>query len=169
VDQVGSWQLPTLPPCFSVDRARWPRIARIVFDQKSGWLPSRGPSGPAGRAAESPEVPPLDQLIPLAELPKWVPPAPGGRRLHCHVPYRWASSGLRGVILRTISLPGTGKATTLEWYRQFVAELAAMPGREAHRRPKWPRPSRSGAPSPRVSERTARSLKKFGLAAEEGS
>ena len=141
----------------------------MVKADHSGRLPAREPLGSSSRQAESPEVPPLDQLIPLAELPKWVPPAPGGRRLHCHVPYRWASSGLRGVILRTISLPGTGKATTLEWYRQFVAELAAMPGRETHRRPKWPRPSRSGAPSPRDSERTARTLEKYGLAAEEGS
>ncbi len=141
----------------------------MVSDQHPGRLPSRGPSGPAGRAAESPEVPPLDQLIPLAELPKRIPPAPGGRRLHKHVPYRWAGPGLRGVILKTITLPGTGKATTLDWYRQFVEELAAIPEYGTHRRVRWPREPRSGAPSPRVSERTARTLQKHGLAAKEGS
>ena len=141
----------------------------MVPDQHSGRLPARGPSGPAGRAAEFPEVPPLDQLIPLADLPRRIPPATGGRRLHKHVPYRWASSGLRGVILQTITLPGTGKATTLDWYRQFVEELAAIPEQGTHRRVRWPKSPRSGATSTRVSERTARTLEKFGLAAEEGS
>lgn len=138
-------------------------------DQHPGRLPARGPSGPAGRAAESPDLPPLDQLIPLAELPKRIPPAPGGRRLHKHVPYRWASSGLHGVVLMTVTLPGTGKATTLDWYRQFVEELAAVPGHGTHRRVRWPRAPRSGGTSTRVSERTARTLERFGLAAEEGS
>jgi len=82
------------------------------------------------------DLPALDDLIPLAELPKKIPAAPGGRRLHCHVPYRWAGKGLGGVVLRSVTLPGTGMFTTLAWYRAFVAEVAAVrAGRVADARP----------------------------------
>src|SRR5262245_18862567 len=114
------------------------------------------------------DLPPLDELIPLADLPKKIPAAPGGRRLHCHVPYRWAGKGLGGVVLRTSTLPGTGMFTTLAWYRAFVAELAAVrAGRVASARP--PR-ARRHAEQPRGrATATEEVLARHGLGSREGA
>lgn len=118
---------------------------------------------PTTRPADA-DLPPLDELIPLADLPGKIPAGPGGRRLHAHVPYRWASKGLAGVVLRTVTLPGTGKVTTLDWYRAFVAEVAAVrtkdyaPGRRLRRRHR------------RILDRSGRTrdvLAKHGLADDE--
>lgn len=94
------------------------------------------------------DVPPLRELIPLADLPSRIPKGHGGRRIHSHVPYRWAAKGLAGVTLRTLTLPGTGKATTLDWYRQFVAEVAAARGQQKPQPPRQAKqqPRRSGGP-----------------------
>ena len=140
----------------------------MVSDQHPGRLPARGPSGPAGRAAEFPEVPPLDQLIPLADLPKRIPPAPGGRRLHAHVPYRWASRGLRGVVLKTVTLPGTGKVTTIAWYCEFVQALTTS-RTESNLSVRLPRPSRRQDGTARRAEQTARTLSRHGLDSVGGS
>lgn len=91
-------------------------------------------------------LPPLEDLIPLADLPARIPAAAGGRRLHCHVPYRWADKGLGGVLLRTVRLPGIGKVTTLDWFREFATAVAAARGGAAAAAPP-PRP-RSGRQQP---------------------
>ena len=107
------------------------------------------------------DVPPLSELIPLADLPSRIPAGHAGRRIHSHVPYRWAAKGLAGVVLQTITLPGTGKATTLDWYRQFVAGVAAARGQQ---KPQPPRQSKQQPPcSSRQRAQTRRTLQRHRL------
>ena len=122
-------------------------------------------NAPGSRSSERVDVPPLSELIPLADLPQRIPAKHGGRRIHSHVPYRWAAKGLAGVTLRTLTLPGTGKATTLDWYRQFVAEVAAARGQKKPRPPRQAKqqPPRSG----RQRAQTQRALQRHRL--EPGS
>jgi hypothetical protein len=109
------------------------------------------------------DVPPLSELIPLADLPSRIPEGHAGRRIHSHVPYRWAAKGLAGVVLQTITLPGTGKATTVEWYRRFVVEVAAA---RDELQPKPSHSRRSARVSGDRSERTQRVLERHQLRTE---
>lgn len=61
-------------------------------------------------------------FIPLKDLPR-ILPSRDGRRLHKNIGFRWASRGLRGVILRTVRLGGR-KVTRLEWVEDFATRLA---------------------------------------------
>jgi hypothetical protein len=64
----------------------------------------------------------MSTAIALSDLPlHW--PTKDGRRLHKAIGYRWAHRGLRGVKLRSLTLPGVGRATCRAWLDQFIREL----------------------------------------------
>ena len=68
-----------------------------------------------------------DDLRPLSEIPSlgWIPRRRGGRRIHKSTLFRWASHGLRGVILETVSVGGTLCCNRIH-LRTFFAELACI-------------------------------------------
>jgi len=48
-----------------------------------------------------------ENLIPLREVPKHLPPRPTGRRIHISVVYRWITRGLGGIRLESVKIGGT--------------------------------------------------------------
>jgi hypothetical protein len=70
-------------------------------------------------------VPPLAEFFPLSEAAKHWPEASGGRRLHKHTCFRWASSGVNGVKLRVLRVPGVGLMTHPRWVHEFVVAVNA--------------------------------------------
>lgn len=109
-------------------------------------------------------LPPLDDLLPLGQVPQHLP-GRAGKRCHRSVPYRWATRGLRGHRLRTVYVPPAGLCTTLPWLRQFLAGVAAMSSAAAAspppRRPR--RRRRSGARTQDRAARTASTLRRHRL------
>lgn len=64
----------------------------------------------------------MTTAIALSDLPShW--PTRDGRKLHKAIGYRWATRGVRGLTLRTITLPGIGRATCRPWLDEFVRQL----------------------------------------------
>ena len=59
-----------------------------------------------------------EQLIPLREVPRYLPPRPSGKRVHISACYRWISRGVRGVRLEAIRIGGT-TYTSLEALQRF--------------------------------------------------
>jgi hypothetical protein len=78
----------------------------------------------ARRLGECP-VDRLPEFIPLAELPKHLPPGRNGKRLHKSVPFRWATNGLRGVRLPFVQVGGR-RCTTLPWVNEFFVQLTTL-------------------------------------------
>ena len=66
-----------------------------------------------------------DELIPLAQVSElsFVPRRRKGQPLHRATPYRWSTTGLRGVKLETVQFAGT-RCTTLRALREFVDRLS---------------------------------------------
>ncbi len=48
-----------------------------------------------------------ENLIPLREVPRHLPPRPNGKRLHISAVYRWTLRGIKGVVLESIRIGGT--------------------------------------------------------------
>lgn len=67
-----------------------------------------------------------EQLIPLRDAPKHLPPRPNGKRLHISVFYRWITRGVRGILLESIRIGGT-TYTSLEALQRFGVHLSPMP------------------------------------------
>ncbi len=74
-----------------------------------------------------------ENLIPLREAPKRIPPRPSGKRIHISACYRWASRGVGGVVLETVKIGGT-RYTSDEALQRFADALGSME-RSARRRP----------------------------------
>lgn len=62
-----------------------------------------------------------DELFPLQRAPAVVE-ALGGSRPHVSAPRRWARSGVRGAVLRTVT-QGRALLTTRRWLLEFFAEV----------------------------------------------
>lgn len=60
--------------------------------------------------------------IALRDLPDQLPPR-GGRRIHIASCHRWATTGVAGEKLRTISIGGT-RVTTLAWVEAWAERVA---------------------------------------------
>ena len=72
-----------------------------------------------------------EQPIPLADVPKeirWLPRRRTGKKHHISTIFRWASRGVRGIRLETISVGGT-KCTSEEALKRFFARLDGQPDR----------------------------------------
>jgi hypothetical protein len=89
-------------------------------------------------------IPDADAKIPLTRVPglKGLPPRRRDSRLHVRTVFRWATSGVRGVRLRT-TLVGGQRCTTLADLNAFFAAVAgarqSAPGRPPVARPTPPR------------------------------
>jgi hypothetical protein len=66
-----------------------------------------------------------DNLIPIREVPKRLPPRPGGKRIHISAVYRWIQRGVRGVKLETVRVGGTSYTST-EALQAFAEGLSAV-------------------------------------------
>ena len=68
----------------------------------------------------------LEKLIPLSKVPDlaFVPRRRNGRPLHRATPYRWSTTGVRGIKLETVQFAGT-RCTTMCALRQFIEQLSS--------------------------------------------
>ena len=48
-----------------------------------------------------------EQLVPLQEVPRLLPPRPSGKRVHVSAVYRWAQRGVGGTRLEAVRVGGT--------------------------------------------------------------
>jgi hypothetical protein len=48
-----------------------------------------------------------EQLVPLQEVPRLLPPRPSGKRVHVSAVYRWAQRGVGGLRLEAVRVGGT--------------------------------------------------------------
>lgn len=65
----------------------------------------------------------VENLIPLRDVPRCLPPRPNGKRLHISAVYRWTLRGVRGVRLETVKIGGT-TYTSREAIQRFSERLA---------------------------------------------
>ena len=93
-----------------------------------------------------------DQLIRLADVPQlsWLPGRRAGKRLHLATVHRWANSGLRGRVLKTVRCGGA-LCTTEPWLLEFFAISAPAPR------------GRTPLQRKRAAERAAAQLEKLGV------
>lgn len=124
----------------------------------------------ASRADATEQQPLQLDLIPLADVPRILPPRRGGKRIHPSCVFRWASEGVLGCKLRWISM-GRCRVTRREWLEEFFAQVAAArdpaaaPESEgARRRP----PARRAAQGQDRKARTAEVLRRHGLGGHGG-
>ena len=93
-----------------------------------------------------------EQLVPMRDIPAMLPSRPGGRKLHLSVPYRWASSGVRGVRLEVIRIGGT-TFSSVQAIQRFGEKLSELPAMHTA-----PTPKRREQSLCRISERVAEEL-----------
>jgi hypothetical protein len=111
-----------------------------------------------------------EQVFPLADTPKHVPPRRGGRPLHPATAFRWRNPGVRGVKLETIRVGGT-LCTSVEALQRFFERLSATDGTE----PASPPPSaplaarRTPAARLKALEKARRELEQLGIRPARGS
>lgn len=63
-----------------------------------------------------------EKLIPLRDVPSYLPPRPNGNRLHISAVYRWTLRGIKGVVLETVRIGGT-TYTSREALQRFSERL----------------------------------------------
>ncbi len=71
-----------------------------------------------------------EQLIPLRDVPKLLPPTARGKRVHVSAVYRWVQRGLGGVKLEAVKLGGrtcTSVEALQRWSDRRTADQAAAP------------------------------------------
>ena len=61
-----------------------------------------------------------EQLVPLQQVPRLLPPRVTGKRVHLSAVYRWAQRGVRGVRLEVVRVGGT-TYTSREALQRFAA------------------------------------------------
>ena len=59
-----------------------------------------------------------EQLMPIREVPRFLPPRLSGRRVHVSAVYRWMNRGVRGVRLEGVKVGGT-MYTSVEALQRF--------------------------------------------------
>ena len=64
----------------------------------------------------------VENLIPLRDVPRLLPPRPNGKRLHISSVYRWTLRGVKGVRLETVKIGGTAY-TSREAIQRFSERL----------------------------------------------
>jgi hypothetical protein len=64
-----------------------------------------------------------EQLLPLNEVPKLLPPRRNGKRIHISAIYRWAQRGIRGTRLEVVRVGGT-TYTSREAMQRFASPSA---------------------------------------------
>lgn len=70
-----------------------------------------------------------ESLISCREASSLFPPGRRGKRPHRSTVFRWITSGVRGVRLESVSMPG-GRATSREAVARFLDELTKIDERE---------------------------------------
>ena len=65
-----------------------------------------------------------EDLIPIRDVPKLLPPRPNGKRVHISAVYRWILRGVRGVCLESIRVGGTSY-TSVEALQRFADRLSS--------------------------------------------
>ena len=93
-----------------------------------------------------------ENLIPLREVPQYLPRRNSGRRVHVSAVYRWAARGLKGTRLETVRIGGT--TYTSEEALQRFADQLSLP-RHSESAP----PSRTTLSRQREIERAERRVK----------
>lgn len=63
-----------------------------------------------------------EQLIPIREVPRRLPPRPTGRPVHISAVYRWVQRGIRGTCLEAIRIGGN-TYTSIEALQRFGNRL----------------------------------------------
>lgn len=63
-----------------------------------------------------------ENLIPLRDVPRFLPPRSNGKRVHISAVYRWTLRGIKGVVLETIRIGGT-RYTSREAIQRFSERL----------------------------------------------
>jgi hypothetical protein len=66
-----------------------------------------------------------ENLIPIRDVPRQIPPRRSGRRVHVSAVYRWMSRGVRGVRLESIKIGGTTYTST-EAIQRFAERLSGQ-------------------------------------------
>jgi hypothetical protein len=66
----------------------------------------------------------VENPIPLAVAARLVPPRRNGKRTHISTLYRWATVGVRGVVLETLQVGGS-RCTSREALQRFYERLSA--------------------------------------------
>jgi hypothetical protein len=69
-----------------------------------------------------------EEVFPVGQVPKHVPPLRGGKRLAPSTGFRWAKVGVDGVILETICVGGT-LCTSKQALQRFFERLSAARSR----------------------------------------
>jgi hypothetical protein len=71
----------------------------------------------------------LEQAIPLRLVPGGLIPGRHGQKIHTSTLFRWASVGIKGVVLETVPIGGT-RCTSIEALQRFFNRLeqARQPG-----------------------------------------
>ncbi len=67
-----------------------------------------------------------EQLVPIRDVPKRLPPRSNGRRIHISAVYRWAQRGVRGMKLDTVKIGGT-TYTSIEALQRFAGRQLLGP------------------------------------------
>ncbi len=81
-----------------------------------------------------------EALIPIREVPKYLPPRSSGKSCHISVIYRWVTRGVRGVVLESWVIGGL-RYSSLQALDRFIARcssgeqhVATSRAEERHRR-----------------------------------
>ncbi len=65
-----------------------------------------------------------EHLVPVREIPRFLPCRTSGKRVHISACYRWLSRGIRGVKLEAIRIGGT-TYTSVEALQRFAERLSS--------------------------------------------
>ena len=65
-----------------------------------------------------------EELVPVRDVPKHLPPRPTGKRVHISAVYRWLLRGIRGVRLESLKIGGT-TYTSKEALQRFADQLSS--------------------------------------------
>ena len=65
-----------------------------------------------------------EDLVPIRDVPKHLPPRPTGKRVHISAVYRWTSRGLQGIRLESLKVGGT-TYTSKEALQRFADRLSS--------------------------------------------
>lgn len=91
-----------------------------------------------------------ESLIRLEDVRQHIPSGRRGKQLSKSVPFRWASKGVKGIVLETVKVGGA-RYTTLDALHRFIQHINA------------PTPPTSEATRPLPSKQVEKELAKRGL------
>jgi hypothetical protein len=100
-----------------------------------------------------------EDLFSFPDAPESLPRRRGGRKIHVSTWYRWATIGLRGVVLETIQVGGT-RCSSRQALERFFERLSTKEGVLSDA--ESPRRVRSAARRRREAELAARELTELG-------